>query len=244
LAKDFAWLHRDLRELNRFDTLVASFFPLAELQETAFENLKRHVLPDEVFPALNEENFLAAVQQTRLAIPGLAIKLVDQVGVILRARHEFLSRGGPTPLPTTKTKSLVDLSQLNLVPRAAAKPADIWAEELDALLPRNFLAAIPFAQLAHFPRYLKALATRRERARLNPVKDQERAQLLAPYLTKLKSLRDQPAKSAEVRQLVEEFRWLVEEYKVSLFAQELGTAVPVSPQRLDQLLQTSGLVAR
>jgi len=43
---------------------------------------------------------------------------------------------------------------------------------------------------------------------------------------------------------VEEFRWMVEEYKVSLFAQELGTAVPVSPQRLDQLLQTSGLVAR
>jgi len=133
---------------------------------------------------------------------------------------------------------------LNLVPRATAKPVDIWTEELEALLPRNFLAEIPFARLAHVPRYLKALATRRERAKLNPVKDQERAQLLAPYLAKLKALRDQPTKSAEVRQLVEEFRWLVEEYKVSLFAQELGTAVPVSPQRLDQLLQTSGLAAR
>ena len=241
LAKDFAWLHRDLRELNRFDALSTNFCPLDELQATAFENLKRHVLPGEFFPALNEENFQAAVQQTRLAIPGLALKLVDQVGVILRARHELLARGTPA-LP--KTKALADLSQLNLVPRAAAKPADIWAEELDALLPRTFLAEIPFARLAHMPRYLKALATRRERAKLNPLKDQERAQLLAPYLAKLKSLRDQPAKSAEVRQLVEEFRWLVEEYKVSLFAQELGTAVPVSPQRLDQLLQTSGLVAR
>jgi ATP-dependent helicase HrpA len=237
LSKEFAWLHRDLRELNRFDAL-------AELQETAFENLKRHVLPDEVFPVLNEENFQAAVQQTRLAIPGLTIKLVDQVGVILRARHELLARGTPPLLPGSKTKSLADLSQLNLVPRATAKPVDIWTEELEALLPRNFLAEIPFARLAHVPRYLKALATRRERAKLNPVKDQERAQLLAPYLAKLKALRDQPTKSAEVRQLVEEFRWLVEEYKVSLFAQELGTAVPVSPQRLDQLLQTSGLAAR
>jgi len=245
LAKDFAWLHRDLRELNRFDALAANFCPVAELQETAFENLKRHVLPGEVFPVLNEDNFQAAVQQTRLAIPGLAMKLVDQVGVILRARHELLLRGGPTPAsPATKNKTLADLSQLNLVPRAASKPADIWAEELDALLPRTFLNEIPFERLAHVPRYLKALATRRERARLNPVKDQERAQLLAPYLAKLKALRDQPAKSAEVRQLVEEFRWLVEEYKVSLFAQELGTAVPVSPQRLDYLLQTSGLVAR
>jgi len=244
LAKDFAWLHRDLRELNRFDALAANFCPVAELQETAFENLKRHVLPTEVFPVLNEDNFQAAVQQTRLAIPGLAMKLVDQVGVILRARHELLLRGGPTPLPTTKTKTLADLSHLNLVPRAAAKPADIWAEELDTLLPRTFLAEIPFARLEHVPRYLKALATRRERAKLNPVKDQERAQLIAPYLAKLKALRDQTTKSADVRQLVEEFRWMVEEYKVSLFAQELGTAVPVSPQRLDQLLQTSGLVAR
>ena len=41
---------------------------------------------------------------------------------------------------------------------------------------------MPFAQLAHLPRYLKALATRMERARLNPVKDKERAPLLAPYL--------------------------------------------------------------
>ena len=244
LARDFAWLHRDLRELNRFGVLAANFCLLDELQATAFENLKRHVLPDEVFPLLNEENFQAAVHRTRLAIPGLALKLVDQVGLILRARHELLARATPPPLPGSKTpKTLADLSQLNLVPRAAVKPADIWAEELDALLPRNFLAGIPFARLTHIPRYLKALATRRERAKLNPLKDKERAQLIAPYLAKLKSLRDQAAKSAEVRQPVEEFRWLVEEYKVSLFAQELGTAVPVSPQRLDQLLQTSGLVA-
>jgi len=242
LAKDFAWLHRDLRELNRFDALAANFCPLAELQETAFENLKRHVLPGEVFPALNEENFLAAVQQTRLAIPGLAQKLVDQVGVILRARHEILSRGGATPaLPRTKT--LADLSQLNLAPRAVAKPADIWAEELDTLLPRTFLAEIPFARLAHVPRYLKALATRRERAKLTPPKDKERAQLLAPYLAKLKSLQDNPPKFNAAQMQVEEFRWMVEEYKVSLFAQELGTAVPVSPKRLDQLLQTLGLMS-
>ena len=63
-------------------------------------------------------------------------------------------------------------------------------------------------------------------------------------MAKLKSLRDNPTKFADGPAAVEEFRWMVEEYKVSLFAQELGTAVPVSPQRLDQLLQTSGLAAR
>ena len=238
LSKDFAWLHRDLRGLNQFDALVADLCPLDELQELAFENLKRHVLPAEIFPVLNEENFQAAVQQTRLQIPGLAMKLVDQVSVLLRARMEIQQRCGPSPvLPATKPRTISDLSQLSLATKNARKPANVWAEELDSLLPRNFLETISFAQLPHLPRYLKALATRMERAKLNPLKDQERAQQLAPYLAALRKLEANPPKPAEARRRLEEFRWMIEEFKVSLFAQELGTAVPVSPQRLDQQLQ-------
>ena len=237
LSKDFAWLHRDLRELNRFDALVANLCPLDELQETALENIKRHILPSEVFPALNAVNFETAVQQTRLQIPGIAMKLVDQVGTILKARKEIQQKCGPSPvLPTTKPKTLSDLSQLNIATKDAAKPVNIWAEELESLVPRQFLERIPFIQLTHIPRYLKALATRMERAKLNPVKDKERAQIIAPYLNKLKSLQADPPKSAEPLQRLDEFRWMVEEYKVSVFAQELGTAFPISPKRLDEQL--------
>jgi len=208
LAKELAWLHRDLRELHRFATLAANFCPPEELQETAFENLKRHILPGEVFPALTEANFRAAVQQTHRQIPGLAAQLVDHVGVILKMREEIQRRcGSPPALPTAKPKTFSDLSQLNVATKDASKPANVWAEELVALLPRNFLETIPFIQLAHLPRYLKALATRMERAKLNPVKDKERAQLIAPYLAKLKSLREHPAKTTELHRRSEEFRW-------------------------------------
>ena len=238
LSKDFAWLHRDLRELNRFDALVADLCPLDELQEAAFTNLKRHILPAEVFPVLNEECFESAVQQTRRQIPGLAVRLVDHVGAILWARKEIQQRCGPSPaLPAAKPKTLVDLSQLNLATRDAAKPTNIWAEELNALLPQSFLAAIPFAQLAHIPRYLKALATRMERAKLNPTKDKERTALVAPYIAKLKALSDSLPKSSYRQGQLENFRWLVEEYKVSVYAQELGTACPVSPKRLEEKLK-------
>ena len=186
---------------------------------------------------LFRSHFIAAVQQTRLQIPGLAVKLVDQVGVILRARKEIQTRCGPAPaLPTTKPKTISSLIQLSLATKDAA-PKNVWAEELDALLPRYFLAEISFAQLAHLPRYLKALATRMERAKLNPAKDKERAALLAPYLARLDSLRENPPKSSEAQPQLAEFRWLVEEYKVSVFAQELGTATPVSPKRLDEKLR-------
>jgi ATP-dependent helicase HrpA len=137
----------------------------------------------------------------------------------------------------TKPKIISDLSQLSVATRDSKKPANKWAEELDALVPRRFLEMIPFVQLAHLPRYLKALATRMERASLNPVKDQERARQIAPYLAALKNFAADPPRSVEAVQQWEEFRWMVEEFKVSLFAQELGTAFPVSSPRLDQQLQ-------
>jgi ATP-dependent helicase HrpA len=239
LAKEFAWLHRDLRELKRFDALAAGLGSPEELQSAAFENLKRHVLPAEGFPALTEKDFLAAVEVSRQKIPGLAVQLVDQVGAILRLRQEIQRRVGPPPaVSATKPRTISSLSQLNLATKDSPGPVNIWADELDALLPRNFLEMIPFAQLAHLPRYLKALATRIERAKLNPAKDEARGQQLAPYATALRELEANPPKNAEARRRLAELRWMVEEFKVSLFAQELGTAIPVSPQRLDQLLKT------
>ncbi|MGC9940942.1 MAG: ATP-dependent RNA helicase HrpA [Verrucomicrobiota bacterium] len=238
LAKDLAWLQRDLRDLSRFDPLAASLCPPEELQVTAFENLRRHILPREMFPALIESNFRAAVENTRRRISGLAIQLVDRVGVILKLRKEIQQRCGPAPvLPGPKSKVISDLSQLSVATRDTGKPANIWADELDTLVPRRFLEVTPFEQLMHLPRYLKALATRMERAALNPAKDKERAQQLAPYLAALKTFSSDPPKSPETAQRLEEFRWMVEEFKVSLFAQELGTAFPVSPPRLDRQLQ-------
>jgi ATP-dependent helicase HrpA len=78
---------------------------------------------------------------------------------------------------------------------------------------------------------------RLERAKVNPGKDQERQTLLNPYLEALKQLLVAKAPTLGARQKLEEFRWMIEEYKVSLFAQELGTAVPISPQRLNRALE-------
>jgi ATP-dependent helicase HrpA len=77
------------------------------------------------------------------------------------------------------------------------------------------------------------LLVRAERAALNPVKNQERLRQLAPYAEALRKLRSQPARSPEAGRQIEALRWMVEEFKISLFAQEVGTAAPISPARLD-----------
>jgi ATP-dependent helicase HrpA len=108
---------------------------------------------------------------------------------------------------------------------------------LAALLPNNFLQVIPPNRLPDLPRYLKALLVRSERAALNPVKDRERSARLAPYQEALGKLQAEKPDSPGARRLIDEFRWMLEEFKVSLLAQELGTPTPVSPKRLDEHLQ-------
>lgn len=104
------------------------------------------------------------------------------------------------------------------------RPYPGLAEDLAALLPPDFLRRIPFGQLAHVPRYLKGMKLRCERWRRDPAKDAERARQLAP-LAGAAAGREGP------------LRWLVEELRVSLFAQELGTAVPVSVVKLERWLK-------
>jgi len=90
--------------------------------------------------------------------------------------------------------------------------------ELAALVPNDFLLVTPYARLGHFPRYLKAMKLRADRWKQNQLKDTERMKQLAVFAG------------------VPELRWQVEELRVSLFAQELGTAEPVSVQKLERAL--------
>jgi ATP-dependent helicase HrpA len=212
-----------------------------KLQETALENLKHYLASGADLSELKESLFRAAVHQARERLPGLASRLVDLVEAILKQRAEIVRRfatvAGKAP-PPTRPGTLKDLRQLGATapPQPSAPQPGSIAAELALLLPPDFLMRVAFDRLQQFPRYLKALSIRAERAALNPVKDQERARLIQPYRSALEGLRAQAVKAPDVAPQVEEFRWLLEEYKVSVFAQELGTALPVSPKRLDESL--------
>ena len=83
---------------------------------------------------------------------------------------------------------------------------------------------------------------RAERAAVNPAKDAEKARQILPFAQKLAALRARIDLTADQKQSLEEFRWLIEELKVSLFAQELGTSVPISSKRLDRFIEEKGLI--
>ena len=116
-----------------------------------------------------------------------------------------------------------------------AAHADIVAQ-VGALLAKGFIAATPFERLQHFPRYLKAAQLRLEKARADAARE---ARWLADWQSLGKPWeRDYHAalKSGVAAQgFLLEFRWLLEELRVALFAQELKTPSPVSVKRLQKM---------
>ena len=106
--------------------------------------------------------------------------------------------------------------------------------ELMRLVPENVIELYDLHRLEHLPRYVQAVEIRARRAAVNLEKDQVKAADLAPFTAGLDRLLQSltTTSSPEKRNAVEDFFWLIEEYKVSVFAQELRTAVPVSEKRL------------
>ena len=115
--------------------------------------------------------------------------------------------------------------------------ADLQAQ-LGALLPKDFLVVFPWERLAHFPRYLKGASVRLDKLRNNPARDAQAMgewKALAQawereHLARRRAGIEDPA--------LEEFRWLLEELRVGLYAQELRTPMPVSVKRLQKIWES------
>ena len=115
----------------------------------------------------------------------------------------------------------------------AAAAADIDAQ-LQALMPKRFITATPAARLRHLPRYLKAIGARLDKLRNDPSRDAHKLAELAPLVQAWRRLAAQRRGQADPQ--LAELRWLLEELRVSLFAQELRTPMPVSVKRLQKAL--------
>ncbi|MGM9428590.1 ATP-dependent RNA helicase HrpA [Hydrogenophaga sp. MI9] len=114
-------------------------------------------------------------------------------------------------------------------------PADVATDvqqQLQRLVPKTFLSSTPYAQLQHFPRYLKAVQLRLEKLRGDPARDAAKFAELRPQDLRFWRLVAERKGVQDAR--LQEVRWLLEELRVSFFAQELRTPQPVSVKRIDK----------
>ncbi|HKT66910.1 MAG TPA: ATP-dependent RNA helicase HrpA [Burkholderia sp.] len=123
---------------------------------------------------------------------------------------------------------------------AQAKPfaqahADLQ-QQLAALVGKRFVIDTPYVQLAHFPRYLKGIALRIDKLKADPARDAKQSSELLPLVQQYQRAVSQRGGVADAR--LAEFRWLLEELRISLFAQELRTPMPVSVKRLHKVWES------
>ncbi|KAF1022160.1 MAG: hypothetical protein GAK30_01305 [Paracidovorax wautersii] len=112
----------------------------------------------------------------------------------------------------------------------AVKDAD---QQLQKLVGKRFLMDTPWAALQHLPRYLKAIVLRLDKLRADPARDAARLADLKPQEQRYWRLVAERKGAVDAR--MQEFRWLLEELRVSFFAQELRTPQPVSVKRLEKV---------
>ncbi len=131
-----------------------------------------------------------------------------------------------------------ELSQtIALLTRAEKQPSGRAAvrdmqQQLQALYPANLLTSVPLAQLTHYPRYLRAMKVRLERALVDPRKDAGKLQVILPAWQAFVGKRDR----VHDRDKAEAIRWLFEEARVAVFAPELKTPYPVNVDALPSLV--------
>jgi ATP-dependent helicase HrpA len=112
--------------------------------------------------------------------------------------------------------------------------------QMQGLVFPKFVAQIPYEQLVHLPRYLKAIAMRIDKLRSNPSRDaqcqKDWESVARPWQKLLQGSKGSTSYAMTEDQALQDFRWQLEELRVALYAQELKTPSPMSLKRLEKVL--------
>ncbi len=207
------------RNLPGIDAMCLRFAPVgscSELKEDLLcAVLAQSFLADREVPRSRDE-FEACLQQGEPQLMGVANELCGWLAPALEEYHQ-----------------LGRLLKGKLTPAHLAVAAEL-REQLDELVYPGFVLATAYAWMPHLARFLKAMRLRWEKLPANPGRDRQQALVVAPLAQRSRqAFANLPKFTAPAPALLE-YRWWVEELRVSLFAQELKTSVKVSPERLER----------
>jgi ATP-dependent helicase HrpA len=190
------------------------------IADRAFMHDNAGPLRPEAFPR-DEEAFEAMLAAGLQRLGRSIDEITEVVGAILNGIHAVQMQVGSSP-PSAWMPVLVDIK-----------------EQLDHLVPTGFLSTTPFEWLRHFPRYLAAIQRRLTKLAGDGLhKDLRKVAELAPYWRSYVELANRSGEDRKYDPAVQQFRWMLEEYRVSLFAQELRTSMSVSTKKLEETMSS------
>jgi ATP-dependent helicase HrpA len=206
------YLEKNIPDLQK---MAVAFMPLGTLEE-----LREQVIEVALDRAFLLEPLPAAAADFQRRLEEGRGRLTLIANEVARLAATVLAEYGTAARKIKDTKNFPDAT------------ADA-AQQLQRLVPKRFLAATPWPRLQHFPRYLKAIVLRLDKVRADPARDAARLAELKPQEQRFWRLLAERKGAMDAR--MEDLRWLLEELRVSFFAQELRTPQPVSVKRLQKV---------
>jgi ATP-dependent helicase HrpA len=223
------------RELHR--TGVARLLAIAFRERV--RDLERALARDVVVGPLKDDVVAAALERTFLG-DSLPMTAADFARRVAEGRNRFTliaQEIARTAAGIVAERAALE-KKLNGVEKAHPAAAQDVRQQFARLLAPGWLARTAWERLQHLPRYLKAASMRLDKLRADPARDARLAAELASLETPYRREAGARARHGPPDAAFEQFGWLLEELRVSLFAQELKTPVPVSVKRLTKLWQT------
>ena len=172
----------------------------------------RAFIGDDELPR-KEVEYTAQKQRARTRLPAVRDAACRMFAAIAEEYHRVSLRLGSAPAAFNRVV------------------ADLRAQ-LQRLVYAGFFKVTPWDQIQHLPRYLKAISIRLDKLAANAERDEKHAADIAQLWKHYQERSDKLRKAGGSEPALEDFRWQIEELRVSLFAQELRTPYPVSIKRL------------
>jgi len=212
LKEQLKFLEKNIPNLQQMGMQFMALGSQEELRSQIIELAFDRTFLQQPLP-VNAEEFNQRKEQGRTRLNLLTNEIARLVATILA---EYA--GLPKKLQGIKSPATTDMQN-----------------QLQALIGKRFIVDTPYAQLVHYPRYLKAISVRLEKMRADPTRDARLMQDWNQAATEWQRTSSQ-AKASDGK--LQEYRWMLEELRVSLFAQELKTPMPVSVKRLQKVWES------
>jgi ATP-dependent helicase HrpA len=217
-AKDLKFLKRQLALPADKSALADYFGGARQFEKQLYQHFVQTLFSKDI---RRQKEFFAYAENTGPKILASGRELLQSTLPVLTAYHEARSQ----------------IYRFQAGNRINPKIQALFHDLLDGLkrlVPENFVALYHQDRYIHLERYIKALMIRAQRAPVDFEKDQAKAAEVGKFTDGLNQLLKtlSPSASEEKRQAIEDYFWMLEEYKVSVFAQELKTAIPISAKRL------------
>ncbi|SNX28480.1 ATP-dependent helicase HrpA [Polynucleobacter meluiroseus] len=213
-------LQKQLPGIRELGLLFMNIGSADDLVEQILQRALERAFMHEALP-VNAQQFEECLQAGKPRLALIAQEIAKHTLAALQAYADLLKK-----LPQAKAIS----------PKAHS---DIQSQ-LQGLITPRLVANIPYAQLVHLPRYLKAIALRIEKLRTNPARDaqcqNDWESVERPWQKRMQGHKGSSGHAVNEDQALLDFRWQLEELRVALYAQELKTPSPMSLKRLEKVL--------